>query len=223
MHFWEGFALPRMSVIDAANLIRTAYAAPHTLPSVLELHISGADAYLLRDGTLVIPGTNQRTDWIRYNFQVHVQPGMRTPWLTMVPREQLKFYHLGFMRFAENLLKHLHHRRIDFIVGHSLGGAAAQILGCHLNVPAIAFGAPRTYTRRQRRHGESHVVCYCRADDNVGRVPTRFTGFRQLGAFHLLQPSRLNPGEDHRIDHYIEVLQDRRVMAGLETEWPRVA
>lgn len=215
--------MPRMSVIRAADLIRTAYTAPQTLPRVLELHISGADAYLLSDATLVIPGTNQRTDWIRYNLQVHVQPGMRTPWLTMVPRAQLRFYHIGFMQFAENLLRHLQHRRIDFIVGHSLGGAAAQILGCHLNVPAIAFGAPRTYNRPRRRPGEQHVICYCRADDHVGRVPTRVTGFRQLGALNSIQPRRVNPGEDHGIDHYIELLQDRQAMAGLETEWPRAA
>ena len=207
------------SALEAAELIQTAYERPADLPAARHLSIQGAEGHVLRDGTLVIPGTNQRSDWLNYNFQVHVQPQMRIEWLTMVPRAQLKYWHMGFMRHAENLLRHLP-RPPTRIVGHSLGGAAAQILGCHFGVPTITFGAPRVYNRKARRRNEAHIICYCRDDDRVGRVPTRVTGFRQLGHLAEIRPRRRNLGEDHRIDKYIEVLNDPVCMEGIALDWP---
>ena len=61
-------------------------------------------------------------------------------------------WHKGFAGHAETIANKLGALRPTYIVGHSLGAAAAQILGCVYGVPAIGFTSPYATAREIAAH-----------------------------------------------------------------------
>ncbi len=197
--------------------IRLRYSAANSEP--------GAQAYITPARDLVIPGTNECEDWRQFNLQIHAQATARIPGLLLVPQADIASWHFGFLRHADSVYRFARHRRPRFIVGHSLGGAAAQIIGQRMNLPTVTFGAPRVYKGRQPRlPGEGWVLNLCRSDDPVTGVPT-LAGFRHLGTVRRFNTGRPVSSRNHPVADYLRLIEngDEARFARIEREWPRVA
>jgi hypothetical protein len=110
-----------------------------------------------------------------------------------------------------------------FVVGHSLGGAAAQIIGYRMRIPTVTLGAPRTYKGRARQlDGEGWVLNLCRSDDPVTGVPS-LSGFRHLGTTRRFDTRRPVAARNHPIAEYLRLIGETVALARIEREWPRVA
>ena len=116
------------------------------------------------------------------------------------------FFHSGFYKHAGLILEFAKDNKAQFIIGHSLGAAAAQILGTSLNVPTVGFASPRVKKGNGRLKNEKRVLNICRVDDLVTRVPPSEVGFRRLGRSVRLVPPKNNPGMDHSMPNYIDAL-----------------
>ncbi|MHA6326179.1 alpha/beta hydrolase family protein [Roseivivax sp. CAU 1753] len=212
--------MAKLNLLDAAELIRDAYA--NNLGDRLHttIDIRGVQAFYLKDRTLVIPGTNEFSDWFDYNlrFGHYDTPGHG---FDVVPGDSGTLWHAGFLAHAQIVYTFAKGLRPKFIVGHSLGAASAQIVGASLAKPTIAFASPKTCQSRQRMPGEGWVVNICRIDDTVCHVPPAFLGFRTIGSHYWLTPTEADPGEQHRIENYTELLSQARVKSRVPTSWPR--
>jgi hypothetical protein len=211
----------RKSTTEAARLLAAAYsgrlrfAAANSEP--------GAQAFITPDRDLVIPGTNECEDWRQFNLQVHAQANARIPGLLLVPQTDIGSWHFGFLRHADSVYRFARIHEPRFIVGHSLGGAAAQIIGHRMGRPTISFGAPRVYKGRARQlEGEGWVLNLCRSDDPVTGVPT-LSGFRHLGTTRRFSTGRPVASRNHPIAQYLGLIGATVDLARIEREWPRVA
>lgn len=206
-----------MRILDAAQLMERAYLAPHALPGpAVAFDKRGVQAFLLPDRTVVVLGTNEASDWWRFNARV----GLRRPRLPELRRRRGAsgaVWHSGFLRHAEILYAWAKPLSPRLFIGHSLGAAAVQIVGASLQVPAIAFAAPRTKKTEAQFPGEAHVLNICRTDDTVVGVPP---GFRRIGNVAFLKPRRINPGMDHQMKHYIQLLRDPASSRQVPARWP---
>lgn len=211
----------RKSTTDAADLIAAAYsgrlrfAAANSEP--------GAQAFITHDRDLVIPGTNECDDWRRFNLQVHAPANAWIPGLQLVPQADVGSWHFGFLRHADSVYRFARIHQPRFVVGHSLGGAAAQLIGHRMRLPTITFGSPRVYKGRLSQiGGEGWVLNLCRSDDPVTGVPT-LSGFRHLGTTRRFNTGRPVSSRNHPIAKYLGLIGTTVALARIEREWPRVA
>lgn len=213
----------RKTTAEAAALIDAAYSGQ--LAHIATNGEPGAQAFVTPERDLVIPGTNEFEDWTRFNLQVRAQGHMRIPGLQLVPQTQVNSWHFGFLKHADSVFRFARHFRPRFIVGHSLGGAAAQIIGPNLRIPTITFGAPRTYKGRLPKIvGEGWVLNLCRSDDPVTGVPA-LSGFRHIGTVRQFRTGLPVSSRNHPIANYAALIAAEvgEQYARIETEWPRVA
>ena len=91
-----------------------------------------AEAFILVDGTLVIPGSDSAEDYWRYNLR-------GVAWLNLFRRKKRKF-HKGFLSHAQEIHDFAKTNGTKRITGHSLGAASSQLLASMLNVEALNFG-----------------------------------------------------------------------------------
>ena len=213
----------RKSTSEAAALIQAAYSGHLRFTAAnTEQHIQ---AFITPERDLVIPGTNECEDWRRFNLQVHAPRNARIPGLKLLPQSHVGSWHFGFLRHADSVYRFARRHQPRFIVGHSLGGAAAQIIGHRLHIPTITFGSPRVYKGRLPRvAGEGWVLNLCRSDDPVTGVPA-LSGFRHLGTVRSLKTGRQVSSRNHPIAEYARLLEAAtgERFARIEREWPRVA
>ena len=175
---------------QAANLIDQAYKG--TLVYSHSLDVDGVQAYLTPDGVLVVPGTNERRDWFLYNFKVG--------------RGETSEWHEGFLNHAKVVYPFAKLHNPNMITGHSLGAASVQIL-FNLHIDTLAFASPRTFkgTQEQAEALTTHVINICREDDIVTGVPKRL---KHVGEVIWCEPNKHHWGEDHRIDKYIDIMNE---------------
>lgn len=180
--------------------------------------ISGAQALVTKDNVLVIPGTNELADWLK-NFDVFNILGGKYSARESSRAGSGAYFHAGFWRHSMQIHGFARSNNIEFIVGHSLGAATAQILGAALNVPAVGFASPRVKRGPTRIRNENRVLNICRADDLVTRVPPSEAGFRRLGNTIRLMPPTLNKGMDHSMQEYIAGLSFDAFDGELPIKW----
>lgn len=210
------------STAEAAALIDAAYSG--RLDHILANHEPGAQAFITPDRDLVIPGSNEIMDWSGFNIRVHNLLNGRIPNLQLVPQTQTRAWHFGFLKHADSIYRFARHHRPRFIVGHSLGGAAAQIIGHRMGIPTVTFGAPRTHKgRRKKIVGEGWVLNLCRADDPVTGLPVT-SGFRHIGTVRTFKTGRAVWPGNHPIAKYASLIaaETGERYARIETAWPRV-
>ena len=189
----------QLTPLAAARLIVLDYAG--ALPNVLErIDLNGVQSAIFLVGeekVLLIRGTNQMSDWLRYNFNFLPEnaPGDHYKW------------HGGFLRHAQIAYAFAKNKGVTLVIGHSLGAAAACIVATSLAIPAITFATPRPLFGPELPPSSSLIVNYCRVDDLVAMVPPSFLGFGHCGQVHWLETHGNHVGEDHRIQHYIELLE----------------
>lgn len=205
-----------MELIEAAGIVAAGYRGAEGL-DVAERHLEGGvECYLLRGGTLVLPGTNETSDWFDFNLAVN------STFLGGALDRRLRL-HRGFLAYAERVHGFCREMGPQRIVGHSLGAAAAQILATVFRIPAICFASPRTLKdvgARTRVPGEGWALNICRTDDRVCGQPPKILGWRCLGSRYELSPRFPELGLDHPVPAYVRLLQDRDAAAHVPKTWP---
>lgn len=197
-----------MKIDDAAKLIQKSYDKKHGAALRASFDVGGAQADLLKDGTLVIPGTNELSDWRDFNMDTGAGDSGRK-------------WHRGFLRHAQLVYTFAKGAGAKRVVGHSLGAASAQIVAPSLGLPAICFASPRPLRSKARFKGEHRVLNICRHDDTVCHLPFPFLGFRQVGKVHWVSANLEDDGH-HRIKDYVSHLKSgATVRPKLPSAWPR--
>lgn len=208
-----------MDVLDAANLVQSSYKwrkhVPGNAKSIGRGHVQ---AYLMADHTLVIPGSGELKDYTRSNLVVS-QTKMK--WPAMGRAAGNAIWHKGFAQHALVIVDALGGRKPKIIIGHSLGAAAAQILGCILGLPAIGFASPMPLKGQTLLHHEHKILNVVRNDDLVCRVPPAKLGYRRVGNTEVMHPKRVHIGEDHSMKQYITLMKIERNEGLIVRRWPR--
>lgn len=196
-----------MRVIDAARLMQHVYYQNHVDDGDLSIDLQGAQAHFKATyKTLVIEGTNEPADWLRYNLNLLLS---NDP----TQGDSGAWYHAGFYNHAQRIYAFAKplKDKIRLVVGHSLGAASAQIVGPSLKKRTLGFAAPKAFLRG-RPLGPRLITIYNREDDLVCRVPPGLLGgllgYDHVGKVHWMRPPDVNPGEDHRIDKYIRLFEE---------------
>lgn len=208
-----------MRILQAARLMELGYEKNPPLRITHALNKKGVQAFLLRDKTLIVPGTNELSDWLQYNLRLSLRPPKIRDLITRRGASGA-IWHGGFLNHAEILYEWAAPLKPKILIGHSLGAAAVQIVGASLQTPTIAFASPSTRKGKSRFKGEGWVLNICRSDDTVCHVPPKFAGFRQVGSRYWLTPPKDNPGMDHKMEHYIRLLKHSRVSRRVPKVWP---
>lgn len=211
-----------LTILDAARAVRAASRGEAGLDVVERIDIEGVQAVTLKGGVMVVLGANEIADWFDYNLDFIPGPESEHVGFSVIPGDSGARWHAGFLEHARFVYAFAKPQRPKLIAGHSLGAAAAQIVGASLGVPAIGFGSPRPLRQRRQFRGEGWVLNVCRSDDTICYVPPGFLGFRHVGSVRWLTPPQPDPGEDHSMDEYIEVLEAGHGSTLPET-WPVTA
>ena len=200
-----------ISVFDAGDLISKAYADKLGTLVKNQVDVNGVQAFYLKNGILVVPGTNERADWIDFNLNIDAKG------------DSGRFYHGGFLKHAQMVYMFAKALRPKAIVGHSLGAASAQIVGKSLKVPTIAFASPKVLRGKTKVTGEGWVANFLRRDDTVCHMPPGIgrNKYRHIGATYWMSPDGVNGGEDHRIDNYLSIMKAPRYKTSVPKTWPK--
>ncbi|MCT8161206.1 hypothetical protein [Pseudoruegeria sp. SHC-113] len=210
--------MAKLKLSDAAETMRQIYYDPAAAEVQVSLDIRGVQVYFLKNGTLVIPGTNEFSDWFEFNFDVF---GTEGHGFEVAHGDSGAVWHAGFLEHAQTVFSFAKPLKPKFIIGHSLGAASAQIVGSSLRVPTVAFASPRTNRGEKRFSGAGWVLNICRVDDTVCHVPPPFMGFQHVGSVRWMMPDEANPGQDHRIHEYIDCMAMEQNAKRIESHWPR--
>lgn len=162
---------------------------------------------------LIITGSDSWQDYMFYNLRPW-RPLPNVPEIDRLCRDfPEQAFHRGFLLHAARVLSFVGDEIPEYIVGHSLGAAAAQILGTALRVPTIALASPQVIKRRflepepvrRRDHPQWNVFNIVWAQDFVTRG-YRMAGMRALGHRTVVDFEHRNPGIDHFVEHYRDLV-----------------
>lgn len=209
-----------MKIIEAAHLMDQAYNDKAALQADKSISLKGMEAHFVRaKRVLIIEGTNSLDDWWRYNFDLFANPKTVDGDNKRKDGEPSAYYHEGFYNHAMRAFAFAkaYWNEIDFVIGHSLGAASAQIAGPSLGKRTVAFASPKPLLRGDPLAPEL-VTNICREDDLICRLPPGIfggaIGFGHIGEVEWLTPATRHPGEDHRIDKYIDILKNEHKSVG---------
>lgn len=203
----------RFNVSKAGDLISLSYEDRLGPRIKKSLDRNGVQAYFLFDGTLVIPGSNEVSDYTDFNLR-----------LRKVKYTDGRKYHNGFLSHAKQILKWLDEKSLEpsRITGHSLGAASAQIVGSRLAKPTVAFAAPKVLHGDPRVSGEGWVANFQRVDDPVCNLPLGDEQFRHIGSkFWMSSPVQEGGGLKHKVKHYLALVNDKDSNTKIPRVWPR--
>jgi hypothetical protein len=193
-----------LTPLQAARLISADYDG--SLEASERLDINGCQSALIElpgnPRILLIRGSDERSDWKKnFDFSPTRAPGDSGVW-----------WHRGFLEHGRIAYAWARDKAVELVLGHSLGAACSQIVATSLDVPGMAFASPMPlwspsalFTKRPVN--EALVTNYNRTDDLVTQLPFPAMGFAHVGQVSLLVPDAPKPGEDHRIGHYIALLE----------------
>ncbi|WP_299144728.1 hypothetical protein [uncultured Tateyamaria sp.] len=170
---------------------------------------------------LLIPGSNSVGDYIMFNLRVlnlggkkyRMNDDLTETWGSNVT------WHQGFMKHAKIISDWMRQNgyKPKFIVGHSLGAAATQILVRTHDVHGIAFAAPRVTRGTAVPAPASKCLCLNRLDDRVCDLPS---SFEHLGNIRTGVGQRKFLRFDHKMARYREMVTKLQADGALESHWP---
>lgn len=194
-------AMKMIHTTDAMTLILADYQG--TLIAHQRLDIDGVQSALVEiDGAayLLIRGSDELTDWlrnIRFRPEHSFQQGVSCWW------------HSGFLTYSRIVYDWAKDKDVAGVFGHSLGAACVQIVAPSLGVPGLAFASPRPlfapFSTSARPVNAAMVTNYLRDDDWICDLPPQLLGFKHVGKTLVHRPEIRHDGEDHRIQHYLDV------------------
>jgi hypothetical protein len=205
-----------MRVLDAAKHVANSYNNLGNLPIWKSFDDGTVQAYVLKDRTLIIPGTNDGLiDW-------DVNARLKAVSLTFgdfptAPSLAGTMWHQGFLEFAKVIYDFALPLGVQRIAGHSLGGAAAQVLAPVMRLKTVTFGAPRSKHKKTKVPNEHLTLNLALKRDKVPQL-LGWTRFRQAGARHSLD---LSPRKfpNHKMAYYIEALTTSGLNGSVPSRW----
>lgn len=203
----------RFNVSKAGELIELSYSGGLGPRVKKSLDRRGVQAYFLFDGTLVIPGSNEISDYTDFNLRVR-----------KTLHTDGRKYHGGFLTHAKAVLKWVDSNgfKPQRITGHSLGAASAQIVGSALGKPTVAFASPKVLHGNKRLRGEGWVANFQRVDDPVCNLPLGDEDFRHVGSKLWMASSKKEPpGLKHKVKFYLDLINDKKSNTKIPRVWPR--
>jgi hypothetical protein len=167
------------------------------------LHQDGLTVTLTADGEAIARGSNDRRDWM---LNLSIWPSRST----IGQGVSGAMYHWGFLEPARQVYAWAKAAKPRVLLGHSRGAAVASIVGASLKIPTVAFACPRPlWLSGGFEDAESFVTVYNRSDDLIARLPPWWLGYRHIGDVRWAKhPAVRHAGEDHRIMHYIDALEE---------------
>jgi len=125
----------QLSLKNAAQMAEQSYLIADRIkagrvPAEVKAHMArrGAQAHMMKHGVLIIPGTNELLDWF-VNFDVYRIMGRKFRRDERGRGRTGAIFHAGFLRHANAIYRFAKDNNAQFVIGHSLGAATAQILG----------------------------------------------------------------------------------------------
>ncbi|WP_299656545.1 hypothetical protein [uncultured Tateyamaria sp.] len=216
----------RYEIKLAAQMAEASYAGRRNASLAAawrdDLDDHDVQAIFLKGDILLIPGSNSVMDYLKYNLRVLNIGGKRYR-LADDDTEQGAsgtVWHQGFLRHAKVIFDWLEREnyRPKYIIGHSLGAAATQILVRTYGVPGIGFAAPRP-RRSPGAIKHSHLcLCVNRDDDGVCDLPG---SFHHMGHVHRARAASSVFGPDHSMKHYRRVIDEQQTARVMDTHWPK--
>lgn len=209
-------------VREAAKLAAHAYAAEKSTylrPLIKDVLDGEVKAYLLKNDYLLIAGSNSIRDYLQFNMRVFNVGGrkfdLRSTATTRMPDGA--DWHQGFLAYAHEIQEWLGDRRPRMIFGHSLGGAATQILSRRYKVTGIAFASPRVVRGLPEKRNYPYCLNVCRNDDPVCAWPKTFS---RIGKTIEVAPSRGSLRLNHSMSRYFAVLTKSKASAAIPFRFP---
>lgn len=214
--------MTRFSVEDAAKLAEASYKSTNIIsPRVMKsCPDRDVQAHFLEGSTLLLPGSNSVRDYLKFNLRP-LRLGHRSLKIDDNGSENGASgtrWHQGFLAYSAVIMHWLtlENARPRFIIGHSLGAAAAQILAKSYGVPAIAFAGPRPKFSRNRVKHDRKCLLINRGDDPVPRLPTSFFHLARVKKIALAQGS---DGIAHSMRHYRSIVDQGLSHGLLPSHW----
>lgn len=207
---------------DAATLAEASYQSGRIIrPKILKsFDHDDVQAHLLTGNILLLPGSNSVRDYLKFNLRPIRFGGKQ---LTMSEDKTEKgasgtTWHQGFLWYSRAIFNWLEDEgvRPSYIIGHSLGAAAAQVLSKSYNAPAIAFAAPRPKKTKNRVVQDGRCLIVNRSDDIVPNLP---------GSFHHMGHAKLiNSVSDrrfiaHAMPRYVSIVNEGIQSQKLPIKW----
>lgn len=207
--------MSRLSIQDTAQRMRDAYSNPGQLNYDLKIKGDNALAYLQKDGTLVIVGTNDSADWFDnlslWSVSGDVYPVFRSS------QVRTARWHFGFLRHASLVATKLGSVRPRFIIGHSLGGAVAQVLSVHYLCPAVTFGSPKA-CQNTIHHSQHLNIIYKK--DVVPEWPDTDGFYKWVGDEVFLPEDSTDIWPHHSMKQYMPRVAAALSSGLLTSHWP---
>ncbi|MFZ7093356.1 hypothetical protein [Primorskyibacter sp. 2E233] len=215
----------RYPIATAAQLAESSYKAtthPSVAPRIARSFDKGdVQAHLLDNGVLLIPGSNSVMDYLKFNLRVIWIAGKRYSVRDNTTEKGASgtIWHQGFLRHAKAIYDWVEESgtKPTYVIGHSLGAAATQILSKSWGIAGIGFGAPRPRKARGAIKNDEFCLCINRDDDPVCRLPG---SFNHMGTVHRAHASRSSFGPDHNMRHYRAVVKEEQAKGTLAKNWP---
>ncbi len=210
------------SLNDAATLAQASYTAERiTSPRVIKsFDRDDVQAHVLEGNVLLLPGSNSLKDYLKFNLRPLRFGGTQ---LTMSDTKTEKgasgtTWHQGFLRYSRAVFDWLKDEGItpSYIIGHSLGAAATQILSKSYNAPAIGFAAPRPKFVKGKVKNDGRCLILNRTDDIVPKLPGAFT---HMGHPKLLRTPSNRKFLAHSMPRYQEIVGNAVQQQVLPERW----
>ena len=214
--------MAQFSLEDAAKLAEASYNSINIIsPRVMRsCPHHDVQAHLLEGDILLLPGSNSVRDYLRYNLRPLLLGHKRLKLSddSVAKGSSGTIWHQGFLAYAAVVADWLIKERVTptFIIGHSLGAAAAQILTKSYGVPGIGFAAPRPrHTRGPIKNGKMCLIIN-RQDDVVPNLPG---AFHHVGQVTALLPNPKHRFLAHKMSHYRDIVEAGQIAGRLPTHW----
>ncbi|MEX0283395.1 MAG: hypothetical protein AB3N23_02180 [Paracoccaceae bacterium] len=216
----------RYPIKAAAQLAQASYKgqahrslAPRIANSLDE---NDVQAHFLDNRILVIPGSNSVMDYLKFNLRILNIGGKkyRIDDPSTAAGHSGTRWHQGFLAHAKTIWDWMEaeNQRPIYIIGHSLGAAATQILCKSYRVPGIGFACPRPRKSRGGMHQNDLCLCINRNDDRVCDLPGTF---HHLGHVATCIARRSGFGMEHSMKFYRKSVEQAQATGQLPVNWPR--
>tara|TARA_B110000902_G_C14220917_1_gene555124 strand:- start:324 stop:974 length:651 start_codon:yes stop_codon:yes gene_type:complete len=182
------------------------------------LNDKDVQAFYMKNGVLLIMGSNSLMDYVRYNLRLLRLGTTQYKMSDDTTEDDAKgiTWHQGFLAHAKIIQQWIekNHEIPKFIIGHFLGAAATQILCKDWKVPGIAFAAPRPH-----KYQDNSDLCLCinRHDDLVTKLPTNF---HHMGKMVTCKSRSSLFRSKHPMKHYRTAVAERQKLGLLAKSWP---
>lgn len=212
----------RFPIQDEAILAEASYSTNRiTSPKVMHsCPHQDVQAHILEGDILLLPGSNSIRDYLHYNLRPlrlgHQRLKMGDD--TSAKGHSGTTWHQGFLAYSLVIFDWLKTLDITpkFIIGHSLGAAAAQILSKSYGAPGIGFAAPRPKLVKGPVKHDDKCLLINRFDDLVPKLPGAFNHMGQVKEL-AVDPKRRFPA--HAMKHYRQIVDLGQESGSLPGHW----